>query len=143
MGAPFRYNQVGAMSDQWRQCAAMLGATGVAAGAFGAHALKATLTQRNTTDSWRTAVTYQLVHALALLAISTRDGKTTVPYDTAGKLWVAGTVLFSGSIYALSLGAADKGFKLLGPITPLGGLLMIGGWVCLGLGVDVAPGKDI
>jgi len=127
------------MSDQWRTWAAILGATGVTAGAFGAHALKKTLAARNTTDSWRTAVTYQLVHALALLALATREvdhrGGSTVPYDTAGKLWAGGTTLFSGSIYALSLGAGEK-FKLLGPITPLGGLLMIGGWVALGMGSE-------
>ena len=137
------------MSDSLRTCAAVLGSTGVAMGAFGAHALKQTLTTRNTTASWTTAVTYQLVHALALLAISTRDtsGKNsttagcTVPFDTAGKLWMSGTILFSGSIYALSLGAGER-FKILGPITPVGGLLMISGWVCIGLGTMANKSSD-
>jgi uncharacterized membrane protein YgdD (TMEM256/DUF423 family) len=76
--------------------------------------------------------------SLALLAVATRerDHKSTVPYDTAATLWASGTVLFSGSIYGLSLGAAENGFKILGPITPLGGLLMISGWACLGFGTD-------
>ena len=122
-------------SNTWRTAAAALGASGVAAGAFGAHALKKSLQARGTADSWRTAVSYQLVHSLALLALATRevDRSSTVPYNTAGKLWASGTVLFSGSIYALSLGAGEK-VKLLGPITPFGGLLMIGGWVALGMG---------
>jgi uncharacterized membrane protein YgdD (TMEM256/DUF423 family) len=121
----------------------MLGASGVAFGAFGAHALKATLTKRGTMDSWRTAVMYQLIHSIALLAVSTRerDHKSTVPYDTAATLWTGGTVLFSGSIYALSLGVTEWGaaFKIIGPITPLGGLLMIGGWISLGFGTDTFP----
>jgi uncharacterized membrane protein YgdD (TMEM256/DUF423 family) len=103
-------------------------------GAFGAHALKKTLLERGTAESWRTAVTYQVFHALALLAFSTRevDRKSTVPFDTSAKLFMAGTVLFSGSIYGLSLG----GPKLLGPVTPLGGMCLIGGWVALGLGSE-------
>jgi len=125
------------MSDHLRTWAALLGATGVAAGAFGAHALKEALAARGTADSWRTAVTYQLIHSLGLLAIATRntDRSSTVSYGTVGTLWLWGSVLFSGSIYALSLGAGDK-FKLLGPLTPIGGLIMISGWVVLGMGRD-------
>ena len=63
-----------------------MGLVGVGAGAFGAHALKATLAKRGTGDSWRTAVMYQLLHSLALLSVATReiDHKSTVKYDTAG-----------------------------------------------------------
>ena len=57
------------MSDSLRTCAAVLGSTGVAMGAFGAHALKQTLTTRNTTASWTRAVTYQLVHAFPRLVL--------------------------------------------------------------------------
>ena len=122
------------MTDKFRSCAAFLGFTGVGLGAFGAHALKDTLLARGTTDSWRTAVTYQLIHALALLAVSTRevDRQSTVKWDVVGYCWLAGTALFSGSIYGLSLG----GPRLLGPITPLGGLLMMGGWGALFLGSE-------
>lgn len=122
------------MSDKFRTFAAMLGFTGVGLGAFGAHALKETLTARGTTDSWRTAVSYQLIHALALLAVSTRevDRQSTVKWDMVGYCWLAGTVLFSGSIYGLSLG----GPRMLGPVTPIGGLIMMGGWAALMLGTE-------
>ena len=85
--------------DRWLKLAAVLGATGVTAGAFGAHALKATLASRGTADSWKTAVSYQLIHALALLAVGTReiDTPSTVPFDTAATLWAFGTALFFGS----------------------------------------------
>lgn len=122
------------MTDSFRSYAAMLGFTGVGFGAFGAHALKATLQARGTTDSWRTAVTYQLIHSLALLAVSTRevDRKSSVRWDLVGNCWLLGTVLFSGSIYGLSLG----GPKLLGPITPVGGLFMMAGWGVLFFGSE-------
>lgn len=96
--------------------AGLLGLTGVALGAFGAHALKETLATGSHTSTWQTAVLYHLVHAIALLA---------VPSDKwAGRCWIAGVVLFSGSLYWLSLG----GPKFLGPITPLGGLFLLLGW---------------
>lgn len=122
------------MTDTFRSYAAMLGFTGVGLGAFGAHALKSTLLARGTTDSWRTAVTYQLVHSLALLALSTRevDRESTVRWDVVGNCWLVGTVLFSGSIYGLSLG----GPRFLGPITPVGGLFMMAGWGFLYFGSE-------
>jgi uncharacterized membrane protein YgdD (TMEM256/DUF423 family) len=122
------------MTDTFRSYAAMLGFTGVGLGAFGAHALKSTLLARGTTDSWRTAVTYQLVHSLALLALSTRevDRESTVRWDVVGNCWLVGTVLFSGSIYGLSLG----GPRFLGPITPVGGLFMMAGWGVLYFGSE-------
>ncbi len=124
------------MENGWHNWAAALGASGVALGAFGAHALKQVLLQRNSTESWKTAVTYQLVHAVSLIALSALPGDRK-QIDIVGKLWVSGTIMFSTSIYALSLG----GPKLLGPITPIGGLLMIGGWVSLGL-VDHAGRRN-
>ena len=103
-------------------------------GAFGAHALKKTLLERGTTDSWRTAVQYQLIHALALLAVATRevDRKSTVPWSRVSSCWIAGTILFSFSIYGLCLG----GPRILGPITPLGGLTMMAGWASLAFGSE-------
>lgn len=117
-------------ADTLRRYAAILGATGVAAGAFGAHALKDTLTQRGGVENWRTAVLYHLIHAAAALAVSTSKANTSNTL-LAGKLMTTGTVLFSGSIYMLSLGIGPK--RLLGPTTPIGGLFMIAGWVLIAL----------
>jgi uncharacterized membrane protein YgdD (TMEM256/DUF423 family) len=127
-------------ADKFRSYAALLGFTGVGLGAFGAHALKSTLLARGTTDSWRTAVSYQLIHSLALLAVSTRnaDPNSTVNWDRIGGLWLVGTILFSGSIYGLSLG----GPKLLGPVTPIGGLIMMAGWGALFLGSEGSRKQD-
>jgi uncharacterized membrane protein YgdD (TMEM256/DUF423 family) len=115
--------------------AAFLGSSGVGAGAFGAHALKSTLEkQKNGVENWKTAVMYQLVHATALLALaalSANSAKISTKCLKAGKLMTFGTVIFSGSIYGLTLNVGPK--KILGPITPIGGLMMISGWVVLGL----------
>ena len=116
--------------------AAFLGSTGVGAGAFGAHALKSTLEQqKNGVENWKTAVQYQIIHATALLALaalSTCSSKNMVQAcEKAGKFMLAGVVLFSGSIYCLVLDVGPK--KVAGPLTPVGGLLMVGGWVLLGL----------
>lgn len=129
-------------SDFIRKCAGLLGAAGVGAGAFGAHALKDFLSKRGQVDNWKTAVLYQLVHATALLGVAAlcdrqdagKDkGLSAVgqQYALGGKLMAAGTLLFSGSIYFLCLGIGPK--PLLGPTTPIGGLLMIGGWIVVGL----------
>ena len=99
--------------------ASLLGFTGVALGAFGAHALKETLNANGTTATWQTAVLYQLIHAVALAT------GPTAPW--AGRCWIAGVVLFSGSLYWLALG----GPKFLGPVTPLGGLALLLGWALL------------
>jgi uncharacterized membrane protein YgdD (TMEM256/DUF423 family) len=100
---------------------------GVAAGAFGAHGLRDRLTP-DLLAVWETAVRYQLYHALALLAVawalSRWPGRAG---EAAGWLFVVGTVLFSGSLYALSL----SGQRWLGAITPLGGVAFLAGWACL------------
>ena len=102
--------------------AGLLGFTGVGLGAFGAHGLKATLEAGNHLETWKTAVFYQLVHAVALLALA------NWPNPAARKIgwcWIAGVLLFSGSLYGLALG----GPKILGPVTPSGGLAFLAGWV--------------
>jgi uncharacterized membrane protein YgdD (TMEM256/DUF423 family) len=99
----------------------------VGLGAFGAHALKARMAP-DLLIVFETAVRYQMYHALALLAVGwacTRWPGTAV--SAAGWLFVIGTVLFSGSLYALSL----SGLRWLGAITPVGGLAFLGGWLCL------------
>ncbi len=107
----------------------MLGLLGVALGAFGAHALKNTLAARGSTDTWHTAVLYQLVHAVALLALASwRAGAgNTITTAPVAWCWVAGVIFFSGSLYWLALG----GPRLLGPVTPLGGLCFLAGWALL------------
>ena len=101
----------------------------VAAGAFGAHALRARLTPEHLAV-FETAARYQMYHALAMLAVawavSRRPGLLPV---WAGWLFVAGTVLFSGSLYLLAL----TGIRWFGAITPLGGVAFLAGWLCLAL----------
>jgi len=111
---------------------ALLGGLGVAIGAFGAHALRAALTASGRTETFETAVKYQFYHALALLAI----GIIYAAFPSrvllnAGYCMLAGVLVFSGSLYILCL----TGIRWLGAITPIGGVLMIAGWVLLLYGV--------
>lgn len=102
---------------------ALLAATGVALGAFGAHALRETLGAQKL-GTWNTAVQYQMWHAVALIALSA----VTLPrIGLPAALLATGTVLFSGSLYALAL----TGARWLGPVTPIGGAMMIAGWAAL------------
>jgi uncharacterized membrane protein YgdD (TMEM256/DUF423 family) len=99
----------------------------VALGAFGAHALKARL-DPSLLATFEVGVRYQMAHALALLAVAwacTRWPGSTV--NASGWLFVAGTVLFSGSLYVLAL----TGARWLGAITPLGGAAWLAAWACL------------
>ncbi len=111
--------------DQIRITAAIIGALGVAAGAFGAHALADTLTPQRL-DTWNTAARYQLIHAVALLALL---GASSSRVGLVARLWIVGVLVFSGTLYALCL----SGVGALGAITPIGGVLLIAGWVCLAL----------
>ena len=99
----------------------------VALGAFGAHALKNSLSP-DVLVTFEVGVRYQMYHALALLAVGwacTRwPGKAVT---ASGWLFVAGTLLFSGSLYILSL----SGIRWMGAITPLGGVAFLAGWLCL------------
>jgi uncharacterized membrane protein YgdD (TMEM256/DUF423 family) len=102
----------------------------VAAGAFGAHALRARLTP-DLLAVFETGARYQMYHALGLIAVAwvvSRGGGGLPVW--AGWLFVAGTVLFSGSLYLLAL----SGVRWLGAITPLGGAAFLAGWICLALG---------
>lgn len=100
---------------------------GVAAGAFGAHALKARV-DPDMLLVYETAVRYQLIHAIALLAVglaaTLRPGRR---WSIPTALFAAGTVLFSGSLYALTL----SGIRWLGAVTPLGGLCFLLGWLAV------------
>lgn len=104
----------------------IFGAAAVAAGAFGAHALRARLEPR-ALETFETAARYQMYHALALFAVAWAIGCHRRWGTAAGSLLAGGTVLFSGSLYALALG----GPRWLGAVTPLGGTALILGWLCL------------
>ena len=101
--------------------------TGVAAGAFGAHALKSRLAP-DMLAVFEVGVRYQMYHALALIACAWAVTRWPGPLTTAsGWLFVAGMLVFSGSLYALSF----TGYRGLGAVTPLGGLAFLAGWLCL------------
>jgi uncharacterized membrane protein YgdD (TMEM256/DUF423 family) len=108
---------------------AVSAAISVGAGAFGAHALRARLEPRQL-EVFETAARYQMYHALALIAVAwaaTRWPGSLV--NSSGWLFVAGTLLFSGSLYAMTF----TGIRALGAITPIGGVCFIAGWLCLAL----------
>ncbi len=107
-----------------RRLAAVLGFLAVALGAFGAHGLEATFAEvgDKALDWWRTATLYHLLHAAALLAIGSADA-TRRP-GAAGWAFTAGIALFSGSLYAMAVGAP----RWLGMVTPVGGLCLLAGW---------------
>lgn len=117
------------------------GAIAVALGALGAHFLKSKLNEGLITESnlqsFETAVKYQMYHAIVLLLLGFWAGKQdTKSFRNAGYFFMVGTILFSGSIYILSTTGltAFSNVKFLGPVTPLGGLCFIAGWILLGLG---------
>ena len=103
--------------------AAIIGFLGVAFGAFGAHWLKDLLLKHNALDYWKTAVLYHLTHAVALLFVASRN---PVPLGT-WILFVLGIFLFSGSLYLMAI----TQWRWLGPVTPLGGLCLLAGWIAL------------
>lgn len=99
----------------------------VALGAFGAHGLRARIVPDMLT-TFEIGVRYQMYHALALLAVGAVAGRSPAgAVSAAGWLFVAGTVLFSGSLYVLSL----TGQRWLGAVTPFGGLAFLAGWAVL------------
>ena len=102
----------------------------VAAGAFGAHALKARL-DADMLAVWETAARYQLVHAVAMIAAAWAAERWPGVWTSAAPwLFLAGTVLFSGSLYVLAL----TGQRTLGTVTPFGGVSFIAGWLALAIG---------
>ena len=115
--------------------AAILGASGVAIGAFGAHGLASTLQANGRASTFETAARYQMYHALALLAVAwvitmiTAQGVNPMLISVAGWLIFVGTLIFSGSLYVLSI----FDLRVMGAVAPVGGLLMVAGWICLGI----------
>ncbi|MDX1995427.1 MAG: DUF423 domain-containing protein [bacterium] len=121
------------MAKTFLLVAAVLGFTGVALGAFGAHGLQATLEADGRVDTFETANRYHLTHALGLLMVgvwlATPGGaalKNRLRW--AGYGFIAGTLLFSGSLYILAI--FDLG--LMGAVAPLGGLGLLLGWAAVG-----------
>lgn len=109
--------------------ATIFGFLGVALGAFGAHALKDKFKEPKYAKNWETAVQYQFTHtfAIALTGILIESLGSSASLVWAMWLFTAGTLIFSGSLYVLSI----TGIKKLGAITPIGGVLMLAGWVSL------------
>ncbi|MBL4662939.1 MAG: DUF423 domain-containing protein [Flavobacteriaceae bacterium] len=122
--------------------ASVLGAVTIAIGAFGAHGLKE-LVDVGAISSFETGVRYQMYHVIVLLIIGFAP-----PLSVSAKKWVlrffcVGMLLFSGSIYLLALKEVlPFSVKFLGPVTPLGGLLLILGWLRLGYGLFKLKSKQ-
>ena len=107
----------------WVALGAVLAGLAVAAGAFGAHALRTQLSPAELA-TFETAARYQMYHALALVAVGLLEQRANRLLTMAGWAFLAGIVLFSGSLYGLAL----TGIRGLGAITPLGGLGFLAGW---------------
>ena len=113
--------------------AATLGASAVALGAFGAHALQSRLDEA-ALHIWHTAVEYQFWHALALIGvIALAPARATRLWRASGIAFIAGSAVFCGSLYALALGAP----RWIGAITPIGGGALIIAWVLLGAAIAI------
>jgi uncharacterized membrane protein YgdD (TMEM256/DUF423 family) len=112
------------VSRGWIALAAVLGATGVAIGAGGAHALRAHIVPEYLA-TFETGVRYHLIHAVAALALALGAARRGAGLAIA--LFGVGVLLFSGSLYALALGAEAR----LGIVTPVGGVALLGGWLAL------------
>ena len=113
--------------------AAVFGFLGVAIGAFGAHGLTSYFAAHPDLEAtFHTATQYQMYHTLALIGTAWAFDHYPGRWSRwAGVLFAAGIVLFSGSLYILSL----FDLKIMGAVTPFGGLALLGGWLCLGLAV--------
>ncbi|MEP6844706.1 MAG: DUF423 domain-containing protein [Panacibacter sp.] len=117
--------------------AAILGAITVALGAFGAHGLKERVNEY-TLGIFETAVKYQFYQVFALIAVGILFQSYNATWLLwSGRLFLAGIVLFSGSLYLLTffLANGNENMKWLGAVTPFGGLCFIAGWVCMALAV--------
>ena len=114
--------------------AGLFGFIGVAAGAFGAHGLRDKVSARDL-EIWHTGAHYQQLHAVLLLAVALwamharAGGQPTSLHGVAMALLTAGMIIFSGTLYAMTLG----GPRILGAITPLGGLCLLGAWATVAL----------
>ena len=123
------------MSRTFLLLGALSAGLAVALGAFGAHGLRARLSPADLA-TFETGARYQMYHALALLAVAWVAAQVPGALPrAAGWLFVAGTVVFSGSLYVLVL----TGQRWLGAVTPIGGVAFLAGWICLALAALRAP----
>ncbi len=120
------------MTRIWFVAGALLGGIGVAAGAFGAHGLKAHFEANGQAANWETAVRYCLFHALALLLVATVSGMPQAA-SCRDRLWASGACFLSGTVVFSGLLAvlAYTGIRILGAVVPIGGVLLIVGWALL------------
>jgi uncharacterized membrane protein YgdD (TMEM256/DUF423 family) len=117
------------MKLNWFAVGAIAAAIGITFGAFGAHALKSRVTE-DLLSIFEVGVRYQMYHALALLAVAWADERWPGSLlNASGWLFVLGILLFSGSLYLMTL----TGARWLGAVTPLGGLCFILGWIALAI----------
>ncbi|MBD2627169.1 DUF423 domain-containing protein [Trichormus variabilis] len=119
------------MTQIFLTVAAIFGGLSVAGGAFGAHALREKISERSL-EIFDTGARYQMYHALALLLVAILMSRLESPPATlvvSGWLFIVGVVIFSGSLYAISL----TGIKSLGAIAPLGGIALMTGWGALAI----------
>jgi uncharacterized membrane protein YgdD (TMEM256/DUF423 family) len=110
----------------WIAVAGLLGCVSVAAGAFGAHGLRDSVTPERLA-AWQTGAHYALVHSAVLLALALYASATGRAITLPASLLLAGVALFSGSIFGLVLFE----LRVLGPVTPIGGLFLLAGWASL------------
>ncbi|MGI8950437.1 MAG: DUF423 domain-containing protein [Chitinophagaceae bacterium] len=125
------------MHKQFLQTAAIIGAFSVALGAFGAHALKGKM-NADTFAIFETAVRYQLYHVFSLMVcgiLFQSFNKKIIIWS--GRLFIAGIILFCGSLYLLTyfIASGNENMNWLGAVTPLGGLCFIAGWICLAISI--------
>lgn len=124
------------MKNSLSLLAALLGATAVALGAFGAHALHDQLEALGRVQTWETAAHYHLLHALGVLGLAVAARcRETGRLRVVAWIWAAGILLFAGSLYALGFGAP----RWFGAITPLGGTAFIAGWLMLPWALSEKP----
>ena len=120
--------------------AAINGMIAVILGAFGAHALKNSISA-SLLSAYQTGIQYHFIHVLALVGLALfilrlpSAVAVPLPLIVTGYLWMVGVMLFSGSLYGIAIGAPSW----FGPITPLGGLLLIMGWLSFAIGIARSP----
>lgn len=125
------------MPIKWFKIAALTGALAVMLGAFGAHALKASLEDSGYMETYKTAVLYHFLHSLFMMVISVSPFHKEKVIRRIAALALAGIIFFSGSLYLLTL----MKWSWLGPITPIGGLFFIAAWIYAAIGTSTNKGK--
>jgi len=126
----------------WIRTGAVLGFLAVTIGAFGAHGLKERLDALGTAATFKTGVEYHMFHTIAILCVGllaiARPPASAMPVNMAGWSFLVGVMLFSGSLYLLGV----TGIKILGAITPLGGVAFLIGWVAFAVAAWNSPVDD-